>query len=179
MKIDITNFEGEYPRIGEQVLALNAATVAQNTRLLSGNITAWNGLELETALSKVGTINTVYLMDDQYWLHWVTSELGAGQVSVDVAKMPRAQDTTERTIFTGTDVPRVTNISLATTGMGTDYPIDSFKLGVPAPANAPTLTVTSNDAAPNEIVIDNGDAEDGVTISDWHHYLLTDRIYPM
>lgn len=134
---------------------------AVNTRLLSGDLESWYDYNTELDPSKSGTINTIYLMDNQYWLHWVTSELGSGMTNVDVARGPVPGDTTERTYFTGLDTPRVTNIELATTGMGTNYPISSLILGIPAPEDEPTLVVTVDDTDDNEVTIANPGAETG------------------
>lgn len=165
MNIPITNFQGEYPRVGRQQLPQNAASFTSCPRLLSENLTAWRDLQHRASLCKGPTINSIYLMADQHWLHWTPSELGAGQTAVNAVKGPIAQDTTERTIFTGTDVPRLTNLALATTGAGC-MPKDSYKLGVPAPDTAPTLVVNAPTVVEGGIGIDNGDAENG-TILPW------------
>ncbi len=166
MLINTTTFQGEYPRIANQLLPENAAQSAIDCRFLSGTLDSWHDKTLiADAICKMGTINTVYLMDDQYWLQWTTAELGSGQTNVDVARGPIEQDTTERTIFTGTDVPRITNIDKATGDSGC-YPQDSLKLGVPAPTVAPTLVVNAADVAENQIVLTNEDAESGNT-SGW------------
>ncbi len=156
MLINVTNFQGEFPKVANQLLPENAAKSAIDCRFLSGSLDAWHDKTLiADAICKMGTINTVYLMDDQYWLQWTEAELGSGQINVDVARGPIAQDTTERTIFTGTDVPRVTNIELATGASGC-YPQDSYKLGVPAPDDAPELVVEDQDDGNNVTIINPG-----------------------
>lgn len=162
MKISIEGFQGEFPRVGEQMLPDNAAASTDSPRLLSGNLVPWDGSTQVEPLVVTDDPNAIYLMDEQYWLQWQDSELGAGQINVDVARGPIAQDTTERTVFTGTDVPRVTNIALATTGVG-KYPIDSYKLGVPAPASAPSLVINQGTVSETEIALENGNAEGGNT----------------
>lgn len=166
MLINTTTFQGEYPRIADQLLPENAATSAIDCRFLSGALDSWHDKTLiADAICKMGTINTVYLMDDQYWLQWTSAELGSGQTNVDVARGPIEQDTTERTIFTGTDAPRITNIAMATGASGC-YPQASLLLGVPAPTVAPILTVNSSVNNPNAVSLTNGGAEAGDT-SGW------------
>lgn len=162
MKISFSQFMGEIPRIADQLLPENAAAVATNCRFLSGNLESWMNYVSTVGIVKAATINTIYLMDDQYWLHWRNAELGSGQISVDVARSPIADD--ERTIFTGTDVPRQTNITLAIDGDTPPgpYPINSYKLGVPAPDDTPLLTINSN-SEEGEINLENIDADDGDT----------------
>ncbi len=163
MLVNITNFQGEFPKVANQLLADNAAKSAIDCRFLSGSLDSWHQKTLiADAICKTGNINTVYLMDDQYWLQWNEGELGSGHENVDVARGPISQDTTERTIFTGTDAPRVTNIELATGSTGC-YPQASYLLGVPAPEEAPTLVINPDDAAENEVELNNPDAEDGTT----------------
>lgn len=163
MQIGISQFQGAFPRVAKQLLPDNAAQMSENCRFLSGNLQAWNGFaDGPAAFTKSGTPNHVHLMASQYWLHWVESELGSGQISVDVARGPIAADVTERTYFTGTDVPRVTNIEMATTG-GTDYPEASLKLGVPAPTVAPELAINEIVQDQGNITITNPGAETGDT----------------
>lgn len=141
-----------------------AAQNAVNTRLLSGDLESWRDYDLEFDPPKSGTINTIHLMDDQYWLHWTEDELGEDAINVDVARGPVSGDTTERTYFTGTDAPRVTNIELATTGGGQEYPINSYLLGVPAPEDAPTLAVSTGADDPESVTLTNPGAESNSTV---------------
>jgi hypothetical protein len=67
-----------------------------------------------------------------YWFHWTAD--------VDVARGPIAGDATERTVYTGDGVPKVTDSSIAVSGGGTAYPTVSYTLGIPAPAAALTPT---------------------------------------
>lgn len=76
-----------------------------------------------------GTASTgAWTLQNGYWFHWTSV--------VNALKGPVAGDTTERTYFTGDGVPKVTDSSIATAGGGTDYPNNSYTLGVPAPAAA-------------------------------------------
>lgn len=71
--------------------------------------------------------------DDNYWFSW--------DVDVNVVKGALAEDVSERTYWTGNGLPKVTDNALALLG-GTDYPMNSYTLGVPKPASAPAASVT-------------------------------------
>ena len=133
--IRIPAFGGMIPRLGSRLLPDTAAVEAVNCKLWSKEARPWNALLTANEPSKTGTIKSIYLFgtSPQYWLHW--------NEDVDVARAPIAGDTTERTYFTGTDAPRVTNATLVNTGAGTDYPKDSYLLGVPIPAAAITAAL--------------------------------------
>lgn len=169
MKIATSTFVGEAPRVAPELLPDNAAQVAENCRLLSGNLEAWLDLAARPGIVKTGFINTAYLMGGQYWLHWRESELDYDIPAVDVARGPLEGDTSEFTIFTGTDGARWTNINLATdepppggVNVG-EYPYVSYRLGVPAPATAPTLSLAEGEVAEDDIDVTNGGAEAGTT----------------
>lgn len=206
--IVITQFHGTVPRRGDKSprqLGRFQAQVADNCKLWSGELDAWNEpLNVFTAV-KAGPIQSMYrfVASDQsvHWFHW--SEV------VDVVRSPIADNASERTYFTGTDAPRVTDDTIAVLGVwqastlygkgqrirpttsnthvyeaqnqGTSgaaepsfptgsgqtvvdnevtwkevglegvedkkYPLASFKLGVPAPANAPTVALNTGAAA--------------------------------
>jgi len=67
------------------------------------------------------------------WLGWLED--------VDVSRGPIAGDTLERTYFTGTDKPRVTDNTIVDQGGEWQFPQKSFLMGVPAPATKPTTAV--------------------------------------
>lgn len=111
----------------------------------------------------MGKVISIHLMARQHWLHWSDDELLHGAVGVDVARGPVLGDRTERTYFTGTDAPRVTNINKAIGSCNKAYPCDSLLLGVPAPQDTPTVTLTIPERDELEIVLDNPGAENGDT----------------
>lgn len=119
-------------------LPVDMSVEAVNARLLSGDLEAWRDFAPVDAQLKPGTVNTIYLLAGQYWLSFTDDELGDGAVEVDVAKSTIANDPTGRVFLTGLDIPRYTNIALATTGSG-PYPIQTRPLGVPGPLVAPTV----------------------------------------
>lgn len=139
MRIALRAFSGIAPRLDPRRLGDANAQVALNCDLRNGTLRALRGTSAVWDLTKAGTIRTIYrfgqtISDESlYWFHWTDD--------VDVCRGQIAGDTDERTYFTGDSTyghPRVTKASIALIG-GTDYPMASYRLGVPAPASAPTL----------------------------------------
>ena len=137
MKLIIDKFMGVAPAVRAEALNPSAAQTATNTDLFGGAINAYKNLTTVATPTKPGTKKSIHrfgkdeVSDAQYWFTWTTD--------VCVVRGLVAADTTERTYFTGDGVPKVTDNVLALTG-GTDYPMASYTLGVPAPTTEPTLT---------------------------------------
>ena len=173
MKIDVSTFQGEAPRIAPELLPDNAAQVAENCRLMSGNLEAWQDLAEQAGIVKTPNVISAYLMAGEYWLHWTESELDYDIGAVDVARGPIEGDTNEFTIFTGSHVPRWTNIELATTEPPPDgvsagaYPYISYRLGVPEPPGSPTLAVSQSEAEGSVSITNSGAEEGGGSITGW------------
>ena len=142
MKISIRDFKGRAPKFSSRSLPDRHGQAATNCRLQSNDLEPYKGTSNVTTLGKVGHVNTIYPIDrlggngGPFWLHWQDSEAPTG---VEVAKGFTKDDSgTERVYFTGTDRPRLTNLSLATSGGGSSYPIASRYLGLPIPADVLT-----------------------------------------
>lgn len=137
--VRITIFGGVAPRFDPRALPDPFAQTATNTKLWDGSLRPWKSTSAVVTPSKVGTKLSIYRFgqdvsnEAQYWFHWTTD--------VDVAKGPIAGDTSERTYFTGDGAPKVTDSSIALAA-GTDYPMNSYTLGVPAPAATPSVAVS-------------------------------------
>ena len=140
----IQEFGGVIPRRGSRLLPNNAAQIAQNVKMFSGELTSWGRVQTVAQSTKSGVMESMYRMYDtstDYWLTWPTD--------VDVVKGPIAGDTQFKLYFTGDTTtasnsaagPRKTNLALAKTG-GADYPHDWLEMGVPAPGSAPTVVGT-------------------------------------
>lgn len=134
----IPEFAGMMPRRSARLLEPPFAQNAINAELYSGELRAFRDLSAAVVTpSKVGTKLTIYRFgqdvanEAQYWFHWLTD--------VDVARGPINGDTSERTYWTGDGVPKVTDNAIALVA-GTDYPMNSYNLGIPKPAAAPGLT---------------------------------------
>jgi hypothetical protein len=144
--ISITNFAGMMPRRNAALLPDNAAQNAQNCTLWHGDLRPLKSpLTVITPTALGGAIRSIYrigmsLPETQFWMAWTAD--------VDVVRGMIANDTSERTYFTGDGVPKVTNLQMATQG-GTSYPVNAYALGVPAPTVAPTC-LASDTTAPNE-----------------------------
>ncbi|MET3133636.1 hypothetical protein AAKU55_003926 [Oxalobacteraceae bacterium GrIS 1.11] len=144
--IVISNFGGMMPRRNAAMLPDTAAQLAQNCTLWNGDLRPLKGpLTVVEPAALGGTIKSIYrigmsLPETQYWMAWTTD--------VDVVRGMIAGDTSERTYFTGSGVPKVTNLQMATQG-GASYPVNAYALGVPAPASS-AMCIASGAAAPIE-----------------------------
>ena len=139
MKIAFNQMGGIAPKIDPRLLAPNMGQVAQNIRFGSDDLRPYNNPSTITTPTQAGTLISMYRFGisqtnlANYWFAW--------PYDVDAARSPIAGDTTERTYFSSaSNAPQVTNSSLALTG-GTNYPMASYNLGIPAPINAPTVGV--------------------------------------
>lgn len=132
MRLSTNSFRGELPRLTPRALPDDAAQDATNARLLTGDVTAWNQFAATKTLNRSAPIEAIALMAGQYWLSF--------NDDVDIARGIIPGDDTYRTYLTGLDVPRFTNLALATTG-AEPYPVATRPLGVPAPESAPTVAV--------------------------------------
>ena len=138
--VEFQKFSGLMPIMDPAVLPISAAVQARDCIMWHGDIRALRGNAQVAVTSKVGIIKTIYRMgvtlpgDSAYWLAWVDH--------VDVARGAVANDTTERTYFTGdgSKPPQVTNVQMATSGGGNAMPNASYDLGVLQPSAAPTIT---------------------------------------
>jgi hypothetical protein len=134
----ITKFLGEAPKLSPEDLPDTVAQFAYNTKLYSGDLIPFRKSSVAATLDKPGTILTVFPLKSPTdgslkWLHWTTD--------VDVATGQIANDTTQRTYYTGDSEPRVTNYALATSGAM--FPTQYYTLGLPYPQSAPVASVVS------------------------------------
>lgn len=134
MKPTWTKFSGIRPRFDDRLLPEGNAQVAENILTERGGVRPMTGTAEVFALSKT-SVQSIYRFgqtlddEDQYWFHWTTD--------VNVVKGPIANDTEERTYWTGDGVPKYATAAISTAGA--DLPSGSRPLGVPAPTAAPTL----------------------------------------
>lgn len=128
--IQIRNMGGIAPRLSPRLLPSNAATVAENCKLWSGEVHAFRTPRVDSAPLKQGFVESVYYIDG-FWLSW--------NADIDVVRGFIPGDVSGRIYFTGDGNPKTTNVSLATTSQ--PYPTVTYDLGVAAPSNAPTLVL--------------------------------------
>lgn len=129
--LHVERFLGIAPKIGKQLLPVNIAQEARDTKLWSEKLRPMYGLAQPEALAKdTGDIQTLWrFKSNTYWLHWTQD--------VNVVRGAIANDALEKTYYTGTDKPRVTTNALYDDGTpGTNTPPASYILGIPAPDTA-------------------------------------------
>jgi hypothetical protein len=127
----LTEFAGIIPRRAERLLPENAATIAANVELTSGEIRPIIQPRLIAEPTKGVRLETIYLADT-IWLTW--------PFDVDVARSPLPGE--RRFFYTGDGEPRATTVALASDSGNNDYPSKARPLGLPAPQTAPTVTPT-------------------------------------
>jgi len=133
--LNVRGFGGEEPRTSSRLIADNAAQLAENSKLLSGEIRPFYDPRTVNTPYKTDALQSIFLYKDAYWCHW--------EEDVCVQRGPVAGDTKERTYITGLDVPRVFNSDGVASGGSSDYPALTYPLGVPAPDNSgSTFTAT-------------------------------------
>ncbi len=147
----LENFAGIAPAKSARLLQGGLGQKAENMTFSSGRITPLKADTTHTVLSsgliqsihfyeRVGQAPTLFQFTDQ---------------NVQVLESPVARDTYERAYWTGDSFPRMGAYSGMVSGSG-PYPNVSFRLGVPAPSAAPTVSydTTSQPASTTEEVQD-------------------------
>ena len=137
--IDISVFGGELPRLEPRLLQDFQAGEAVNCNLDRRHISPYQGTTQQAALTKAGDIKTIYRFAGDsnpangFWFHWTDY--------VDVVQGAIANDTEETTYYTGDSAPKYTYAGIATAG-GTDYPMNSYLLGIPIPPATTSVVLT-------------------------------------
>lgn len=122
-------FSGTAPGVAPRLLADQFGQIAENVDLESGRLVSIKE-DSEVYTLQGGARRSIYYYRDTSWLEW-------NEDNVSVVPGPIPGDTTDRLYFTGDDYPRVGNVSTLVSGSA-GYPVNSFRLGIPAPASAPT-----------------------------------------
>lgn len=141
MLIRFGGFTGENRAINPKLLADGVCTLSRNQKPGRGDLRPWRN-PLNVATVPAGR-KTIYRMgrdtasDATYWLSWTTR--------VHAVRGFDADDTTERTYYTGDGAPKVTDNIMALASA--PYPTASRPLGIPAPATAMTGTVSGGAAS--------------------------------
>lgn len=128
----IAGFLGSNRAQDPQLLPAEVGTGSLNQKPGDGTLRPWHQA-LNVSNTGAGGRKTIYRFnadiasDSQYWFEWSTI--------VHVVRGFIADDTSERTYFTGSGAPKVTNniIGIA----GAPYPTSARDLGVPIPITAP------------------------------------------
>jgi hypothetical protein len=134
--VKIMTFYGVAPKVSPELLPETAGQIARNTKLYSGDLIPYPYPTIVGNTGRTGTIKTLYALKDplggNQWLAWTTD--------VDIAVVTSSDITDQRFYYTGDGVPKISNYSLAFTGVG-PYPTTSYDLGLPLPTTKPTVTV--------------------------------------
>jgi hypothetical protein len=150
--IAVRDFAGMRPKLDADSLTLGGAVQATNVRLTGKDVHPLKDVSLALALATGAQVKSIYrfgqqlVSSTQYWFQ--------STLDVDFVKGPVDLDTTERTYFTDGVFPKKTDSTIATGA--TPLPTASYAMGLPAPAAAPTVTVTgsaTNPADPGEAVV--------------------------
>lgn len=134
-------FQGENRAIHPKLLNDVICTVSRNQKPGRGDLRPWK-TPLTVATVPAGR-KTIYRMgrdvpsDSNYWLSWPGV--------VHAVRGYDAEDTTERTYFTGDGPPKVTDNTMALSSA--PFPTTARPLGLPAPTGAPTVSAYSKPVA--------------------------------
>lgn len=127
MAISIQNFAGLIPRLSDRLIPDNAATIASNVNLTTGEIRPMRSNDLVNTPSGSGPWLAVYRAVNEgveKWLAW--------GFDVDIAKAPLPSDVEPRYYWTGDSEPRYATFS--------GLPSTFYALGIPTPIAGPTVT---------------------------------------
>lgn len=135
--IEFKGFKGAIAKFSPKLLPEQSCVDSTNQRPGFGDLRPWKGLSGSLA-TVASSQKTIYRMGQDvvstanYWLVWST----VVHAILDFA----ADDTTERTCFTGSGGPKWTDNIKALTG-GPPYPQATRDLGVPTPTTAITAAI--------------------------------------
>ena len=124
-------FSGIAPGVSPRLLADQFGQTAENVDLESGRLISIKE-DSDTYTLQNSVRRSIYYYRDTNWLEW-------SEDAVSVVPGPIPGDTTDRLYFTGDDYPRVGTVTSLVSGSA-GYPVNSYRLGIPAPSSAPTTT---------------------------------------
>ena len=130
MKIQIDKFKGRIPKLADYNLPNDYAAKASNINIDYADL---RGFPEASYIQDVGEVTpkALFRFDEGANEHWIWDD-----ASLNFVRTPLASDTWERVYFSGLAQPRyLTNDFLSDPF---DFSTDYKKLGVPAPASAPT-----------------------------------------
>jgi hypothetical protein len=147
-------FAGIAPAVNPRLLGEQFGQIAENINFESGSLVATTS-DTDVYTLQNSARRSIYFYRDTQWLEWSDEH-------ISVVPGPIPGDTTDRLYFTGDDYPRVGTYSTLVSG-ASGYPVNSYRLGVPAPSAPPSVTI-------------NGTADDTLTPSNisYVYTLVTD-----
>lgn len=144
--VKLSTFSGLLPQVSSRLLPEEHATIAENARFSSGRLSPLRSNanandHNNVAFTVPAATTTIYRHRDRqgngYWLAW--------NQHVHAAPSPIAEDPFDRLYWTGESFPRMAIGTEVAASANPSYdPLASRKLGVPAPANAPTVALTTD-----------------------------------
>lgn len=130
--IRLRGFLGAMPALNPNYLPDQNAQVAQNTRLWRESLRPVNGLRAIVPITTASKPQTIFRYGTGTWLEWTED--------VDVVRSPVPNDQFGRVYFTtASGGPYLTSQALITGGSAPFPGTARYRIGVPAPATAPTL----------------------------------------
>tara|TARA_R100000700_G_scaffold41286_1_gene61417 strand:+ start:4380 stop:6164 length:1785 start_codon:yes stop_codon:yes gene_type:complete len=149
-------FSGLSPAVAPRLLADQFGQSAQNIDFESGSIvpikvdlTLTSNFGTSTGLAD-GSKHSIYLYThtdgNNYWLQWNNDY-------IKVVEGPIPGDSLGRLYWTGETYPKMSVASVIKNSNGGPWPTSSYRLGIPAPAAAPSVTISGtqdNDVSPED-----------------------------
>lgn len=144
MKIKINSFLGEFPRIYKSKLKPEAATIAVDVDTSSGSLKTLYAINAAITLNINGVqtkdVHLWRIADVDYWLQFKSF--------VNIIRSPIADDAYKRIYWSGDTRDTNGNVLYSYTPNiyqgGIIYPVTWYKLGIPAPTAAPTVSSFTN-----------------------------------
>ena len=139
-------FAGIAPGINARLLGDQFGQIAENVDFESGSLVATTE-DTDTYTLQATNRNSIYYYRDTNWLEWDEDD-------VSVVSGPIAGDTNDRLYWSGAGTyPQMGTYTSIVSG-SSGYPAQSYRLGVPAPSAAPSVSLTGTanaDATPNDV----------------------------
>lgn len=139
--ISIKNFNGIAPRYAKRKLNPSYAQKALNCDLWSNEVRSLRDHLIANTPTKSGTINSIFKLGELY-LHW--------NEDVDVVRAPLSTSDSDRIYYSGHYNAKSTNLALAQDGIGQNYPLSWYRLGLPSPETAITATPDASGSAASD-----------------------------
>ena len=132
MGVKLEGFQGLIPRVSDRLLPPMNATIARNTKLISGELRGFRTPEEDVDLTgEVSTLRRAYRVPDapnpDAWLAFDSRD-------VDVIRSPLVNDSFDRYYWFGDGRPKMSTQARIANGDPEYY------LGIPTPSTAPTVT---------------------------------------
>jgi hypothetical protein len=144
--VKLSTFSGLLPQVSSRLLPEEHATIAENARFSSGRLSPLRSNvnandHNNVAFTVPAATTTIYRHRDRqgngYWLAW--------NQHIHAAPSPIAEDPFDRLYWTGEAFPRMSIGTEVAASINPAYdPSASRKLGIPAPAAAPTTDLTTD-----------------------------------